>query len=86
MIRDARLFALVTSFASGARVGIGICHILEGDCTFDIFSSKNRLILPFHKDLDVGGHGGVVFAYEGSPGLEWPSRTGSQRGMIETNK
>lgn len=44
-----------------AGVG-GVCYVLEGDRAFHIFSGKYSLVLPFHEDLDVGGHGGAVSA------------------------
>lgn len=41
-------------------IGIGTAsfrHVLEGDYTFHILAREDRLFLPFHENLDVGGHG-----------------------------
>jgi hypothetical protein len=62
VIRDSRLLPLVTSFSSITVVGCGISHVLEGNCTVHVLPGKYSLVLPFHEDLDVGGHGGAVSA------------------------
>lgn len=43
---------------SAADVGGSIlCHVLECDDALNVFSCKDCLLFPFHRDLYVRGHG-----------------------------
>lgn len=60
MVCDSRRPALMlATFTSIAVLGTGVGHVLEGDGTFHVLPRENSLVLPFHKDLDVRGHGDV---------------------------
>lgn len=64
VVRDSRGLPMVlATLSSVVGVGARVGHVLEGDGAFDILAGEDCLVLPFHKDLDVGWHGGAVSAW-----------------------